>query len=195
MAAASTSRGPAGPGAGSGGARSAGGLSCSGRRRGSRRGSTSCGDRHRSCHRSQGRRRSCSFGNPFRKRSDRRTGLPQPASQAPSLLSFACRSGVTIGTGRRGGCGARLGWRRRSLGAKNSSEYRRGVPVIQEGDRGLRRKFAGNVPISVIVHGTRASALVQTRRCRPAGREVERERAKLVGEGTQPALGVDVHGR
>ena len=52
-AASTSSWRPGGPGAGSDGARSAAGPICSGRPRGSRRGSSRCGGRRRSCRRSE----------------------------------------------------------------------------------------------------------------------------------------------
>ncbi len=113
MDAVSTRIAPGDPGAGSGEARSAGGPSCSARRRGSRRDSIRCGGRCRSCHHSQGRRRSCRFGNPVRMRSDPRTGLPQPASRFPlsrsSLVSRADDAGQRRQSSGRGSRGAGAG--------------------------------------------------------------------------------------
>ena len=137
--AASTSRGPAGPGAGSDGARSAEGRSCSGRRRGSRRGSSCCGDRPRSCRHSRERRRSCSSGNHVHRRGDPRTGLPRPASQAPSLLSFAGWHGDCSARRRSAGIGT-TGLGHRSRKAKGCAEYRRGPRTIQGGGPGFARE-------------------------------------------------------
>jgi hypothetical protein len=81
--AASISFGPGDPGAGSDGARSVGGPTCSGRRRGSRRDSSRCGDRPRSCRRSRGLPRSYTSGSHAHKRSDRRRSFPRPASRLP----------------------------------------------------------------------------------------------------------------
>ncbi len=96
---ASTSCGPGGPAAGSDGARSAEGQTCSGRRRGSRRGSTHCAGRRRSCRHSRGPRRSCMTGSLARRRSDRRRMLPRPASTHPSLVlgqEWARRMGLGL---------------------------------------------------------------------------------------------------
>ena len=66
--AASTSRAPGGPGAGSDGARSAAGLSCSGRRRGSRRGSSALWVQTPQLPSQSRARHSCRTGSPVRKR-------------------------------------------------------------------------------------------------------------------------------
>lgn len=188
MDAASISSGPGDPGAGSDGARSVGGPTCSVRRRGSRRGNIRCGGRRRSCHRSRGRRHNCRTGSLARRRSGQRNSLPQPASQVP--LS------TPIGHGGRGAGVCRLGLGVPMLGS--CCEYRSARPDRQEGNLG----FGPGIPReshdrSRSLYRRRPPASGCGRRPLqhqvPASEEVDGEGSEFVGDRLEPASLIEIH--